>query len=328
MTDLTRQQLEKSNICDYNKKILTNFLNSTTQNAANTEKIVRTIDRFLNEQGDLSFSDWDLLKTEELFRWGSWKVAHANTVKKVIFNILKLAGNQLDEKDYVIDDSQRFSKYLLSFKQLQDKIDLTVGILESEISSSSNVVTKYSNVIASLYLSWIGFSVNDIVKIKKEEVDIATKTIRFDGKVYSFYEYQEIADFFEYYITATSYQVICRGTTQERCFVESDLLLKQARAGERIRKNSIVNKAREYAQISLDDVRYSGIMDRLFKIDQSGGDIPMKYTSMLSEQNEEILKVLNINAPNTYSLGSTIASIVTDYPKYRELKIKYIINKS
>ncbi len=167
MTDLTRQQLERSNICDYNKKMFADFLDSTTMGILDAEKIVRTIDRFLNEQGDLPFYDWDILQVEKLFRWGSWRIAHAKKVKKIIVSLIKSSGNPLNVKDYIIDDSQRFSKYFFNFKQLQDKINLTVVLLQSDISDSTRIVTKHSNAIAATYLSWIGFTPNEIVQIKK-----------------------------------------------------------------------------------------------------------------------------------------------------------------
>lgn len=282
------------------------------------------IGSFLDKETDVPLSGWDKDIVLSFARYAQY-ISMYNVVrcKKVLGIALRESGNPMDLSFLTPE----------SFDTMDEDIFVTFGAFHSLVLKRISdefrpytqvddlTMTYYSTPLALYYLSWLGFTGEEIVEMTQDNYDPASGIISYSGKTRDASQFRPINDFFAIYTKSTDYLSPYGDKLRRLSYKSNECLVKQIRTGKVTRIHNYSALGKKLFGCNPTTLLTSGRFDRLLKYELEGGVVDFDH-------GDEIADYLGIgrSEPRNYRKTSATAAstFIKRYSKYKKIRLNLL----
>ena len=264
------------------------------------------------------FDLWDFETTDRYLSTADCKYEIATVLVKLTKEIIHSTGNTVALSQ--IKSGKYAGIYripFLTFTEMDTMIRRAYDQTHEHIDWS--IMNEWSTTIVMCYLMWLGFTRQEMSKLRKEDYDLRTNVVIFEdkGRIKRVpVDEPGIETYLKKYINALGYYIY-NDYHKEKfiTYTEGHTLLKTVIRQEDFSLKYADQYARkfvEYFGFKADNVLDAGRLNRMYYLDvMKGVDIKTQNASIIAE-------ALGIEAPKSITRNGELGSLILQYPSYKQ----------
>lgn len=295
-------------------KIWNEYVNSdiTEESKAYFCRRIIKVCKYLQDLSAVPLKEWTKLDTSAFIAWlGVSELTvrlYLRIIKKAL-EIEELPTDILDVED--IKEASEVAKYYPNFETFNALL-LSTFYKDEEIVDYSTHINVYATPRVIAYLVWLGLSLTEIDRLKRDAFNEESRCFIFEHRVFSYAMYPEMVKFFKAYSSAAGFYNT-RGI--RRKYYDSELFIKVTQSKGTINSRVLLRKVIKNTNLSYEQIHYSGMFERLYEYERRhcyGG----KFTK---NDISDIQFIMRTHKPRR-AFAVRFEQWLRKYNKYKELR--------